>query len=106
MEREQELAQLALDAELGTARARRDAAHDVALLEVEVERLRAAIENERSPVSIQASLVDSLPEIVAKLPKPTELRSVTVGGSDTTTLTGLVAQLTAVVAALRPGTES
>ena len=106
LEREHELAQLALDAELATARARRDAAHDVALLEVEVDRLRAAIENDRSPVSIQASLVDALPEIVSKLPKPTELRSVTVGGSDTTTLSGLVAQLTAVVAALRSGTES
>jgi hypothetical protein len=106
LEREQELARLALDAELAIARARRDAAHEVALLEVEVDRLRAAIENERSPIAVQASLVDALPEIVGKLPKPTELRSVTVGGSDTTTLAGLVAQLTAVVAALRSGTES
>jgi hypothetical protein len=106
LEREQELARLALDAELATARARRDAAHEVALLGVELDRLRAAIENERSPIAVQASLVDALPEIVAKLPKPTELRSVTVGGSDTTTLAGLVAQLTAVVAALRSGTES
>jgi len=106
LEREQELTRLALDAELATARARRDAAHEVALLEVEVDRLRAAIENERSPIAVQASLVDALPEIVGRLPKPTELRSVTVGGSDTTTLAGLVAQLTAVVAALRSGTES
>jgi len=106
LEREQELTRLALDAELATARARRDAAHEVALLEVEVDRLRAAIENERSPIAVQASLVDALPEIVGKLPKPTELRSVTVGGSDTTTLAGLLAQLTAVVAALRSGTES
>jgi regulator of protease activity HflC (stomatin/prohibitin superfamily) len=106
LEREQELARLALDAELATGRARRDAAHEVALLEVEVDRLHAAIENERSPIAVQASLVDALPEIVGKLPKPTELRSVTIGGSDTTTLAGLVAQLTAVVAALRSGTES
>jgi regulator of protease activity HflC (stomatin/prohibitin superfamily) len=103
LEREQELARIALDGELTTARARRDAAHQVSLLEIEVERLRAAIENDRSPGSIQASLVDSLPEIVARLPKPTELRSVTVGGSDTTTLAGLLAQLTAVVGALRSG---
>jgi hypothetical protein len=101
LERDQELARLTLEAELAAARARRDAAHEVALLEVDVERLRATIENERTPGSIQASLVDSLPEIVAKLPKPAELRSVTVGGSDTTTLAGVLAQLTAVVAALR-----
>jgi hypothetical protein len=106
LEREQELARLALEAELATARDRRDAAHQATLLEVEVERLRAAIENERSPVSVQASLVDSLPDIVARLPKPTELRSVTVGGSDTTTVPGLLAQLTAVVAALRSGVTS
>ena len=32
------------------------------------------IDNAQSPESIQAKLVDSLPEIVAKLPKPAELR--------------------------------
>jgi regulator of protease activity HflC (stomatin/prohibitin superfamily) len=106
LEREHELARLALEAELATARDRREAAHAAALLDVELERLRSAIENERSPVSVQASLVDSLPEIVARLPKPTELRSVTVGGSDTTTVPGLLAQLTAVVAALRSSSAS
>jgi hypothetical protein len=106
LEREHELARLALDAELATAQARSDAAHQVSLLGLEVDRLRSAIDNERSPAAIQASLVDSLPEIVARMPKPTELRSVTVGGSDTTTLAGLLAQLTTIVSALRSSSTS
>jgi hypothetical protein len=42
-----------------------------------------------------------LPEIVARMPKPAELRAVTIGGNDGTTLAGLVAELGAVLAALR-----
>ena len=45
--------------------------------------------------------VDDLPEIVAHLPKPDELRAVTIGGNDGTTLAGLVAELGAVLGALR-----
>ena len=54
----------------------------------------------RVAAGIQAKLIDSLPEIVAKLPKPAELRAVTIG-RDSTTVAGLVAELGAVVGALR-----
>ena len=100
MEREQALARLSLDGELALARSRTDAAHANALLELERERIRAAIDNDASPQAIQAKLIDSLPEIVAKLPKPAELRAVTIG-RDSTTVAGLVAELGAVVGALR-----
>jgi hypothetical protein len=101
LEREHALTRLALDGELALVRARTDSAHANALLELERERIRASIANEETPQSIQARLVDSLPEIVSKLPKPAELRAVTIGGRDSTTVAGLLAELGAVVGALR-----
>ena len=67
--------------------------------------MRASIDNDQSPKAIQAKLIDSLPEIVAKLPKPAELRSVTIGGAGTGTIAGLIAELTAVVGALRAAAD-
>jgi len=101
LERENGLKRLALDSDLAMARSRAEAAHDEQLLELDRERVRAAIANDQSPSSIQARLVETLPEIVERMPKPTELRSVTIGGADTTTLAGLVAHLVGVVDALR-----
>jgi hypothetical protein len=98
---EQELARLTLDGELALAAASSRSAHELDLLEVERERARAAIANERSPASIQAELVASLPEILEHLPKPDELRAVTIGGNDATTLAGLIAELSGVLGALR-----
>src|SRR5436305_618262 len=76
-------------------------AHEQSLLELERARQRAAIDNAQSAEAIQAKLVDALPEIVARLPKPAELRSVTIGGNDATTVGGLLAELAGVVGALR-----
>ena len=78
--------------------ARAESVHQKGLLALDRDRIRTAIENEQSPESI---LVRSLPEIVEKLPKPTELRSVTIGGNDSSTLAGLVAELSSVIAALK-----
>jgi hypothetical protein len=100
LEREYVLQRLSVDGELALAQARTDAGHANALLDLERERIRAAIDNEASPQAIQAKLIDSLPEIVAKLPKPAELRAVTIG-RDSTTVAGLLAELGAVVGALR-----
>ncbi len=100
LEREYVLQRLGLDGELALAQSRTDAAHANALLDLERDRIRAAIDNEAAPQAIQAKLIDSLPEIVAKLPKPAELRAVTIG-RDSTTVAGLIAELGAVVGALR-----
>jgi hypothetical protein len=100
LEREYALQRQGLDGELALAQARSDAAHANALLALERDRIRAAIDNGASPQAIQAKMIDSLPEIVAKLPKPAELRAVTIGG-DSTTVAGLIAELGAVVGALR-----
>ena len=64
-------------------------------------RLRTEIDNSQTPENIQARLIDALPTIVAQLPKPAELRAVTIGGRDSTTITGLLTELAAVVGALR-----
>lgn len=101
IERETQLRQLTVEGELAVVDARTRAAHEHALLELERARQRAAIDNAQTAESIQAKLVDALPEIVEKLPKPTELRSVTIGGNDSTTVSGLLAELAGVVGALK-----
>jgi regulator of protease activity HflC (stomatin/prohibitin superfamily) len=101
IEADQALRALAQEGELAIARAQATTDHDTAVLELDRERIRGDIANAQSDANIQAQFVERLPEIVAKLPKPAELRAVTIGGADSTTLPGLVAELAAVIAALR-----
>ncbi|MFF5258302.1 SPFH domain-containing protein [Actinomadura viridis] len=101
IEREQELKLLEAEGELAVARARTEAHHQQSLMKLDRDRARAGIENERTPASVQADLIRALPGIVEKLPKPAEVRSVTIGGTDPTGVPGLLAQLAAVVGALR-----
>jgi hypothetical protein len=65
----------------------------------------SAARGRAADANIQAQFVERLPEIVEKLPKPAELRAVTIGGIDSTTLSGLVAELATVIAALRDATK-
>jgi hypothetical protein len=106
LEREYQLQRLATDAELSLTRSRNDETHAAALLELERDRIRSGIDNEQSAEHLQAKLIDSLPEIVAQLPKPAELRAVTIGGDGSTTVSGLLAELAAVVGALRTAVRS
>ncbi len=101
LEQEHALKRLDLDGQLALARARTQSTHDAQMLDVERERARAAIANDQSPASLEAKLIDALPDIVAKLPKPAELRQVSIGGADQANLPGLVAQLGATITALR-----
>jgi hypothetical protein len=101
LEREQLLARLDKEGELALAQAEAEGAHARLLLDIERDRLRAAIDNEQTAASLQGRLINALPEIVEKLPTPAELRTVTIGGNDSTTLAGLVAELSTVVGALR-----
>jgi regulator of protease activity HflC (stomatin/prohibitin superfamily) len=105
LEADQALRALAQEGELAIARAQATTDHDTAILELDRERIRGDIANAQSDASIQAQFVERLPEIVAKLPKPAELRAVTIGGADSTSLSGLVAELAAVIAALRDATK-
>lgn len=102
-DQEHQLKNLAQEAELALAKARKQAEHEQALLTLDLDRARAAIDNERTPASIQGQLVSSLPSIVERLPTPTEYRSVNLSGNDTGTLAGVVAELSAIVGALHKG---
>ncbi|MGI5185123.1 SPFH domain-containing protein [Dactylosporangium sp. CA-152071] len=101
IERDTELRRLTVNGELAVEAIRAQAVHEQGLLELDRARLRGEIDNSQSAEAIQAKLVDSLPEIVAKLPKPAELRTVTIGGNDTSTVGGLLAELAGVVGALQ-----
>ncbi|MGP4027044.1 SPFH domain-containing protein [Actinomadura sp. 3N407] len=101
IERDHELARLRAEGELALAESRARSRHEQALLDLEREGARAAIENDRTPAALQSRLIASLPEIMTKLPKPDELRTVTVNGADQTSVAGLITQLTAVIGALR-----
>jgi hypothetical protein len=101
IEQEYQLRRLTLDHELGLTRSGVEAEHEAALLGLERARMQAQLDNDQSAARLQAKLIDALPDIVAQLPKPDELRTVTIGGTDGTTLAGLVAELGAVLGALR-----
>ncbi|MBO0867829.1 MAG: hypothetical protein J2P15_04625 [Micromonosporaceae bacterium] len=101
IERDFAAKRLTLDHELALARSRAQARHDEALLALERTRLQVEIDNDQSPANLQAKLVASLPEIVQRLPQPTELRSVNIGSADGTSLAGIVGQLSAAVAAVQ-----
>jgi len=101
IEREYELKRLALQSELAMAASQAESGHERELLDLDRQRIRAAIANDQSPSAIQAQLIESLPQIVEKLPKPAELRAVTIGGNSTTTVSGLIAELASVVGALQ-----
>ena len=101
IERDNLMAKLGQDGKLDLARAEVAARHEQAMLQLDRDRVRSEIDNEQSAANLQAKLIGSLPQIVEHLPKPKELKAVTIGGNDSTTLAGLVAELSTVVGALR-----
>ena len=101
VQRNHTLKRLAVEGDLSLDHSRAESAHESALLQLERDRIRTAIDNDQSAESIQAKLIGSLPDIVAKLPKPAELKAITIGGNDSSTVAGVLAELVAVVGALR-----
>jgi regulator of protease activity HflC (stomatin/prohibitin superfamily) len=97
-------AKLKVDGELAVLRARHDLQHHVAVAGTDLELTRARIENDVSPANLQARMIASLPTLAAALPKPNELKAVTIGpgGGEAQALTSLVGQLMSVVDTLRP----
>ena len=81
-----------------------DTAHKRAALEVATLSTREAVRNDLSASNLQARPVESLPTVMEKMPRPDELRSVTIGGggaADGQSLAGVVAQIVSVVNALQ-----
>ena len=72
--------------------------------ELRFENSRQAIHNSMSPAFLQSQLVDTLPAIAEKLPKPDELRTLAIGDNgarDGQALAGLVAQVMSVIELFR-----
>jgi hypothetical protein len=84
---------------------RRAATHRQSRVELELLEARQRILNGLTPANVQARLVELLPDIAEKLPKPQELRSVSIGGSggaqDGQGVTTLVAQMMALMNVLK-----
>lgn len=95
------LAKLVAEGEAVVDLLRADALSKRTALEVQGFAARQKVENELSPAALQARVIQQLPAVVEKLPKPAELKSVTIGGAvDGQSLAGAVAQLVSVVKAL------
>ena len=98
------LEKLQADADTALELLRADTASKRAALEVATLGLREDVQNRISPGNLQARIIESLPEVMEKMPKPDELRSVTIGGTggtDGQSLAGVVAQVVSVVNALQ-----
>lgn len=100
LELEHLMQQLKLDFELAMATARAENSHAVKLLEIERAKLRQDINNNQTPEAIQARMIAALPDVVSRLPKPTEVRSVNLGGGDPTSLGGVIAYVREAIKAL------
>ncbi|WPB82169.1 SPFH domain-containing protein [Archangium violaceum] len=87
----------------------RAAANRQKRVELELLEYRQRILNGLSSANLQARMVELLPSIAEKMPRPQELRSVTIGGGagaqEGQALTTLVAQMMALVGAMRPEGE-
>jgi hypothetical protein len=85
--------------------AERAADNRQARLELELLEARQRVLNGLSPANLQARLVELLPSIAERLPKPQELRSVSIGGAagaqEGQALASLVTQMMALVDAVR-----
>ncbi|MDY7231442.1 SPFH domain-containing protein [Hyalangium rubrum] len=96
-------------ASLEVLEAERTAGNKQKRFELELLEARQHILNGLSPANVQSRLVELLPTIAEKMPQPQELRSFSIGTGagiqEGQALTSLVAQMMALVKALRPEAE-
>ncbi|MCE9582589.1 MAG: hypothetical protein K8T20_08865 [Planctomycetes bacterium] len=101
-----EMARLQAEADLARDEIQRVFDHKWAEKGLTLDSARRKIENDLSATALQAHLIDRLPELASKMPKPNELRSVSIGpGADG--MASLVAGVVALVDGLKAkGAES
>lgn len=100
----QALEKLQADGEAALALIRAETANKKATLEASSLAAHEGVINQLSEANLQARIIGTLPQVMEKMPKPNELRSVTIGGSGSTdgqSLAGVVAQVVSVVNALQ-----
>jgi hypothetical protein len=90
----------------------RAAANRQTEVDLRVLEARQRVANQTSTGNLQARLIEALPLVAEKLPKPTELRSISIGGTagghEVPSLASLVAQMLAILDGFRataPGGE-
>jgi flotillin len=98
-QREAELRRLAIEQELIEEGMRLEAQNRQSHKELEFEALRRKIANEITDGAVQLKLIESLPGIAEKMPKPDELKTFSIGGQDA--LAGLIGGLLRTLEALR-----
>ena len=81
-QRRAELQRLRVEQELVEEGMRQEAQNRQRRQEIEFEALRRKVDNELSAGAIQMKLIEALPGIAEKMPKPTELKSFSIGGQD------------------------
>jgi SPFH domain/Band 7 family protein len=82
LEAEAAVARLRLRHELEAQKERDEAAHRRAERGVALEAARRKVENDLSRPALEARLIAALPEVAEKMPRPTELRAISVGAPD------------------------
>jgi lambda repressor-like predicted transcriptional regulator len=79
--------------------AKAQSALEKAKLDAEAAGVAQAVENGLTPAGLQARVLEAMPTLLEKLPKPTELKSVSIGQGDA--LPSAIAQVMAVVDTLK-----
>ncbi len=100
MEKQGELARLRIERELTEAGMRQEAENRQAAKEIELEAARRRVDNDLSEGALRVRLIDALPGIAEKLPKPNELKTLSIGGDG---LGALVGGLLTLVQSLHNG---
>jgi flotillin len=90
-QREAELRRLLIEQELIEQGMRLEAQNRQQQKEIEFEALRRKVANEITDGAVQLKLIEMLPGIAERMPKPDELKTLSIGGSDA--LAGLVGGL-------------
>jgi regulator of protease activity HflC (stomatin/prohibitin superfamily) len=99
IERDAELLRLRIEHELVEQGMRLEAQNRQKAKELEFEAARRRVDNELSAGAVQLKLIEALPGIAAQLPKPDELKTLSIGGPDG--LATLVGGLLRLVESLR-----
>jgi regulator of protease activity HflC (stomatin/prohibitin superfamily) len=97
---------LQLEAALAAKDLQRAADNRQAEVELRLLEARQRVANETSAGNLQARLIEALPLVAEKLPKPAELRAITIGGAGggdggAASLASLVAQMAAILESFR-----
>ena len=97
-----------LEAALAAKDLQRAADNRQAEVELRLLEARQRVANETSAGNLQARLIEALPLVAEKLPKPAELRAITIGGAGAAggdggaaSLASLVAQMAAILESFR-----